>query len=486
MTAGQSNTLDAQVIREGLIETIPPDAAEYGGDLPKLPLLYLPESHLRALSPDCSLVVGIRGSGKSLWRAALADAAARNLISEADRRSGISTQTSVTTGFSDTENNQEYPSQDTVRKLLEDKIAPRYIWLAVILHQLKCPGISSLRRWSERSLWVKDWPEECSEQIDQAEADLRAKGGIHLILFDALDRISTMRQDLPIMLRGLLEVTLQFRSRTAIRLKLFLRPDMLEESEVMGFPDASKLKAAQTELRWSRLDLYGLLWQRLGNSDAAGNMFREFTNARFHVSWAEAPAGRFAVPRELAFNSETQRAAFEAISGKWMGSGPRRGATYTWLPNHLVDTRDQVSPRSFLKAIRTAAEQGSAGACALHFDGLKRGVQEASKIRIDEMAEDFPWVQKILEPLAGEMLIPALEDDFLQIWKRKSICSNLLKDKERARETPPSLELGERGFLADLQRLGILSALPDKRLQMPDVYRVAFRLGRKGGIKPLR
>ena len=42
------------------------------------------------------------------------------------------------------------------------------------------------------------------------------------------------------------------------------------------------------------------------------------------------------------------------------------------------------------------------------------------------------------------------------------------------------------GLIQDLTDLGILQPLPDGRLQMPDVYRVAFGLGRKGGVKPLR
>jgi hypothetical protein len=36
----------------------------------------------------------------------------------------------------------------------------------------------------------------------------------------------------------------------------------------------------------------------------------------------------------------------------------------------------------------------------------------------------------------------------------------------------------------DLQRLGLLETKKDGRIDMPDLYRVGFGLGRKGGVKP--
>lgn len=69
-----------------------------------------------------------------------------------------------------------------------------------------------------------------------------------------------------------------------------------------------------------------------------------------------------------------------------MSQGPKRGLTYTWIPNHLAATDGRVNPRSLLKALRTAvkdtADQPSEHPRALHYDSIKRGVQEASKIRV--------------------------------------------------------------------------------------------------------
>jgi hypothetical protein len=46
------------------------------------------------------------------------------------------------------------------------------------------------------------------------------------------------------------------------------------------------------------------------------------------------------------------------------------------------------------------------------------------------------------------------------------------------------IERGWDGVREDLQRLGLLETKKDGRIDMPDLYRVGFGLGRKGGVKP--
>ena len=38
---------------------------------------------------------------------------------------------------------------------------------------------------------------------------------------------------------------------------------------------------------------------------------------------------------------------------------------------------------------------------ALHFEGIKKGVQVASSTRVDEVKEDVVWVETVMEPLRG-------------------------------------------------------------------------------------
>jgi hypothetical protein len=51
---------------------------------------------------------------------------------------------------------------------------------------------------------------------------------------------------------------------------------------------------------------------------------------------------------------------------------------------------------------------------------------------------------------------------------------------------PQNPDQGWRGIKSELVGLGIFEEMRDGRINMPDLYRVGFGLGRKGGVTPLR
>ena len=192
-------------------------------------------------------------------------------------------------------------------------------------------------------------------------------------------------------------------------------------------------------------DLYGLLWHLLANGEY-GQHFRAFLG---YDEWpsTEVDGQRvFSVPRHLIVREDAQRRKFHFIAGKWMGRGPKRGFPYTWVPNHLGDTEGRVSPRSFLAALRSAAEdtadQPSEYPHALHYDSIKRGVQDASKTRVREIQEDYPWVHRVLEPLAG-MVVPCGFDDIAQCWQNGNVLDRLAEEVEQDRVKLPPRHMGQ-------------------------------------------
>ncbi len=50
---------------------------------------------------------------------------------------------------------------------------------------------------------------------------------------------------------------------------------MVQDPEVLAFPDASKVVGTRVDLTWPRLELYGLLWQYMGNADDGAPTLRE-------------------------------------------------------------------------------------------------------------------------------------------------------------------------------------------------------------------
>jgi hypothetical protein len=109
-------------------------------------------------------------------------------------------------------------------------------------------------------------------------------------------------------------------------------------------------------------------------------------------------------------------------------------------------------------------------------------VQKASSIRIDEMAEDYPWVRELCEPLAG-LNVPVEFAAIRERWDKQYPEGPAGITSERL--PPQQQDQGWSGIREELVRLGVFTGMQDDRINMPDLYRVGFGLGRKGGVTPL-
>ncbi|MEO5378188.1 MAG: hypothetical protein H7832_10470 [Magnetococcus sp. DMHC-6] len=465
---------------------LPKDTSLFG-DTPELKYTYLPAGHAKALHPDSLLIVGIRGSGKSYWWSALQNEAHRSLIEKSLPNSGITKNSLVSLGFGEKPSPYDYPGKDLLVELLKTFDA-RLIWRTIILmHLAKQLGTTTplldQKKWSDRLAWVRENPEESGQIAYEADNKLAREGNYHLILFDALDRTVDDWKSMWQLVKGLLQVLLEFRFYKRIRPKAFVRPDHLEDPSVIAFPDSSKISII--ELNWPRNELYGLLWQYLANAEN-GKLFVKGCQEGYDINWPTQTSIIQEIPAILRRDEEVQRSVFHAITGPWMGGDRRRGFPYTWLPNHLGDTRRQVSPRSFLAAMRHAAEDDSKAnhKYAIHYESIKRGVQEASKIRVREMQEDYPWVESLLEPLAG-LSVPCPFKDISDRWKENQTLKNLQTNVKRdnIRLPPSQLGSGAEGVRKDLENLALFERMNDDRVNLPDVYRVGYGIGRRGGVK---
>lgn len=472
-------------LRHSITNALPEQGSQFG-QKPLLQYMYVPRAHAKALHPDNMLVVGIRGAGKSFWWTALQEQDHRGLVGELSPGVPIGRTTRVSQGFGERPSPDAYPGKDTLRDLLSRRLPARDIWRTVILCHIakqQATGTSLLENadWKDRVGWTRANPGQVERLAFEEDRNLDREGVHHLILFDALDRAAddwdTMRQ----LVKGLLQVLLEFRPYKRIRPKAFLRPDHLESPLVAEFPDSSKVLSSKVELTWPRIELYGLLWQHLGNETQSGDVFRNGCG----VEWKQRE-GVWTVPESLRSDESTQREVFHAIAGLWMGRDRRRGFPYTWLPNHLGDARRQVSPRSFLAALRHAADgpprQGWNH--PLHFEDIKRGVQEASKIRVKEMQEDYPWVARLMDALRG-ITVPCEFAVIEERWRGGEVWDQLEKDITAGNvKLPPALAgFGPAGVRQDLEVLGVFERMSDDRVNLPDVYRVGYGIGRRGGVK---
>ena len=476
-------------LRLALIEALP-KATSLHGSIPERRYVYIPPSHVKALHLENSLVIGGRGVGKSTWTGSLVSEEIRKqlLVNELPALA----YTIVKQGYGEQSMSSAYPDKDTFASLLMLKDVEAYhVWRAVVARALKLilgvtQEVEHHREWQSDVIWVKENPEYVMQTFEAAERALKKKSQNLLLVFDALDRTSDDWQSMDRIVRDLLRVLLQLESFENIHGKAFLREDQYHGRNVTNFADASKLTANRVELTWRLEDLHGLLWQYLVN---APSQYGEVMRSIYKKVVGRAPEevnGEWRIHRKLKRDQESQHKLFTALAGPWMGRDRRRGHTYTWIVGHLSDSRGLASPRSFLAAVRAAAEDASDRYSdyeyALHYESIKRGVQKASEIRVDELSEDYPWIKKLLEPLSG-MTVPCLREEVISKWKDKfgSPSASLFE----GRLPPEHWEEGWPGVLHDLVQLGIFENMRDSRINMPDLYRVGFGLGRRGGVRPV-
>jgi hypothetical protein len=212
-------------LRDGL-KMLPQVAAHAATNTPDLRSIFTPQSHEGALDPSREIVVGDRGVGKR--SSVLKDDVARTTIAPVYMRLHLE-KLNVSLGFSEGIGRTEYPSARTLSSLLASSIAPDVIWRSVILNTVNpylFPAGWMEMEWPARCEWIKHNSEKEEAILVKFNDQLKHSGKLHLIIFDALDRLGTDWKSIRLLTRSLLTVALDLRSFSAFRAKMFIRPDM--------------------------------------------------------------------------------------------------------------------------------------------------------------------------------------------------------------------------------------------------------------------
>ncbi|MGH3310938.1 MAG: hypothetical protein ACRDP3_10175 [Streptomyces sp.] len=456
---------------------------------PTVNTLFTPDSHRLALEPDTTVVQGGRGVGKTFWFRSLLDPLLREVAAQEYRIDRLR-ELEVAAGYGAALVPDRYPGSAELRSLVDSGANPYELWTTVLLVALGHRDLAAVGSWKDKIAWVRDHPGDRDRTIAAADRRAQAEGKVCLVLFDALEHLHLDRRQADRLVAGILQLALELRLSTRnIRCKIFIRPDMFDGA-LLHFPDASKLTSNAASLKWTPANLYGLFFHYLGNDRAP--LAADFRSMR--PGWDETTAGRHVPPASLLGDEEVQSEAFTALAGSYMGANFRKGYTYTWLPNHLMDGAEQVSPRSFLDALSKAVEETIAQYAgheyAIHHEGIRRGVQSASRTRVGEIREDLPWVQTAIEPLNGQQ-VPIEEDLVVSLWGESGLTAALQAEAEST-AAEEDVRTGPRhadrypGLIEELIDLGVMRRRKDGRIDLPDVYRIAFSIGRKGGVPKVK
>ena len=163
---------------------------------------------------------------------------------------------------------------------------------------------------------------------------------------------------------------------------------------------------------------------------------------------------------------------------------------YDWPYKHLGDSQGKVTPRSFIKLFVEAAKFDQAPALqVISAKGIQHGLREASKVRVDQLGLEYKWVKRALAPLAG-IAVPCEPEAIFHRWSESDTIKVILDaaSDDQNGFLPPFLvpsKGDEFVLLANaMQRIGLISVREDNRIDIPDLFRAAAMMLRRGGVPP--
>jgi hypothetical protein len=464
--------------------------------------VYIPQSHLQALDPQRMVIEGMRGSGKSFWTKVLTDSELRQALVKQDIGTDLKESLNKITeshriALDAGNNGTAFPDSNHLEKLLTSPgVKPEIIWMVAILRlfpidsELGMPIASDkFDEWTESVVWAGQNPGRISKGLFLLDKQLVQNQKTALVVIDAIDRASHDLSQVSSMGAGLLRILLELRFAKGLRIKAFFREDILSRVS-QSVVDGSKLLNNKAILQWSEAELYGLAYYRIAQQSS---YFREQFKQITGWAWRKDNAGRQFC--EGANDIKVQKLFWCALVGDYMGNGATKGHSYPYIFNHLGDGYSRVAPRIFLVALREALnstmQQYSDKQNVIHHEAIKDGVRKASGDRVEELKTEYSWIEPALQCIHQKReTIPIDWITLENIWldNNTDVLNEIESMRDRAlipwrSDASNMIKIGE--LKKSLMQIGIIKSRMKgncERIEIPDIYRLAYKIGRKGGI----
>lgn len=469
---------------------MPSDHDASGDYRPSVNEVFCPDQHANALDPHTPVVVGARGTGKSFWAGVLEQDETRKFAAAIYPRLGLE-RLLVRAGYTGFSANGAVTAQTIDARVpagREGDLGYQF-WTTVVLRAARSAVDPSLEGETVKSL-MDDFsdPEELEAELARLDKVIMTQGKVLLVTFDAIDTWSTDWRRSAALTNVLFRVVWSFRALRGIRAKVFIRPEQLYD-ESLTFVEMPKLRSGRVQLEWSIVDLYGLLYWRL--AELKGKALREFKNI---LPKAVSDIERDRIKRRKSwralFDKKTQESVMISMSGNYMGRSHKKGKTYEWPYKHLSDAKGEVTPRSFIKLFVEAAKvPGQGGTQLISSEAMRHGLREASKVRVDQLGIEYKWVKRALAPLAG-VRVPCEVETIHERWTASETVNVIMKAAKDpvAGFLPPFLErpsaIPNEQLEEAMSKIGVFAHRSDGRIDIPDLFRVAARMLKKGGVTP--
>ena len=289
-------------------------------------------------------------------------------------------------------------------------------------------------------------PQYVNNIKDSLEAVLRKAELSLWLMIDRLDELFPRRSALErLALRGLLHAMSTFSSET-IRVKVFLRDDMLQNvvRGENGFTALTHITARQADtLRWTEDQILTMVVKRI------------FANKEL-VEYLKVDLAR------LDASARYRNEIFYRVFPQKVHKGPKQSATLKWLYNRCADGRNVVTPRDVIDLLSRAKQRQQ--------DDFRANAAGTSEWLIGPTA-----LQYGLEQLSMRKRLTYLEAEFPHLWPH---IEKFVGGKTEYSEPAMGKALGKnwKSISEDLVSVGLFNKTTRKK---QPVYLIPF-LYRKG------
>lgn len=299
-------------------------------------------------------------------------------------------------------------------------------------------------------------PRNVGKVKDDLEAILVRAGCSLWLMVDRLDEIFPRRSDLETRaLRGLLRTLRLFESPT-IRVKVFLRDDILAQitGGGEGFTALTHVTARQADsLRWLEEQILTMVTKRIFVSDRFANYLK--------------------VDRErLNGSSAYRQECFYRIFPPTVHKGPRQSATLRWIYTHVADGNGAVTPRDVIDLLMRAKQHQQ--------DDFRQNPEGEVEFVIGAQAIAYG-----LEQLSQRKCETYLQAEFPHFSEsiRKFVGGKTDYSERALREL---LGSGAKDTIDDLVSIGVLKEIQRegrRTFQIPFLYRAGLRVTRGRAVE---
>lgn len=443
--------------------------------------------HERFFDDHVMIVRGPRGSGKSAFFFVLRALRERGLPTTALFPRARVEQPDWIEGFDAT--SMLHPSVAALETFVEraDDVSLRLFWSMHLIGRLsddtpRPPGLDDtffkplagvggdLAGWVDRA---RSAVPKITAALDGFDAFARAQGRTYFISYDALDRIGLLDPLLQIRaINALLALWLSLgRRHGCLRPKIFVREDVFRQIAERS-TDADVLHGRSISLSWDEQALYRLLIRRMAHRSEDLCRWIQRGEGAIPLEWR--PPFGWLPPSHLPEEGAVSVKGFVGhLIGPSMGSGVWAGRPHRWIMGRLQDAQRVVTPRALLTLVALAAgealEKGpkATGDRLLHPHDVRGALEGTSVRHVQAMHVEHRVISR-LERLRGSVL-PLVGDEVV----------------ERLAAPRPGVVdgFGDDGawVLDELLRIGVMRFRDDGRLDVPDIYRLAFGIKRQGG-----